>query len=240
MPDAKPATAYYDIGAMRRDGYSDTSILNAIAPDFTPPAPVEQKDKPSSANPFDQFDKPAKVYQAETATLPQTDNSHTAPKAGQIEDGYRFLGGDPASEKNWETVTKPIPQPDNSHTVAWGVGIVVFVAVALLVWFKFKKTKTATGVGAAAQSPIYEQKENSFAEIEPHDLQLSATKGNAMCVALWTRKSQGAPDNTRGRARMCRKTTMIPFRKDSHSPPPPAHPESPRWACRDCPGVAGQ
>lgn len=92
-------------------------------------------------NPFDQFDKPAKVYQTETATP---------------------------------------PQPDNSHTVAWGVGITVFVAVALLAWFKFKKTETAIGVSAAAQSPIHEQKEKSYAEIEPYDLQLGTTKGNAM------------------------------------------------------------
>ncbi len=27
-----------------------------------------------------------------------------APPAGKVEDGYRFLGGDPAREENWEKV----------------------------------------------------------------------------------------------------------------------------------------
>lgn len=173
MPDAKPATAHYDIEAMRKDGYSDTnilkalhgefstkydieamrkaghsdtSILNAIAPDFTPPAQAVPIGKQASANPFDQFD---------------TQNAKVDQFGGVLIDGS-------------------LPQPDNSHTLAWGAGIAVFVAVALLAWFKFRKTETVSGAGTAAQSHIYEQKENSYAEKEPHSLQMGATKGNAM------------------------------------------------------------
>ena len=195
MPDAKPSTGHYDIEAMRKDGYSDTnilkalhgefstkydieamrkaghsdtSILNAIAPDFTP-AQAVPIGKQASANPFDQFD---------------TQNAKVPP---DLPPGFRYADEQPeASTGNAKVdqfggvlVDGLLPQPDNSHTVAWGAGAAVFVAVALLAWFKFKKAETATGAGAA-QLPIHERQEKCYAENEPHDLQLGATKGNAI------------------------------------------------------------
>ena len=35
---------------------------------------------------------------------PKTPNAPTTPKVGFIEEGYRFKGGDPSDQKNWEKV----------------------------------------------------------------------------------------------------------------------------------------
>lgn len=194
---------------MRKAGHSDTSILNAIAPDFMPPAPVEPKSdvampaqKTADYNivqeavhrgySMDEIaDRLAKNAGYDPALLRERgyDSNeillklgYSAPKpeeAGVINSGKTAESKMPVALEQ-QIGTTPLQQPDNSHTVAWGVSIAVFVAVALLAWFKFKKIGSATGVGTAAQSPIHEQKEKSYAKKEPHNLQLDATKGNAM------------------------------------------------------------
>lgn len=116
----------------------------------------EIEDKKPKPNVFDQFDKPSNAR----TPIGLFDDLLDKPK--EAEPPSSILGA------------------TNSHTVAWVFGAAVFIAIALLAWLRFKKTETATGVGAAAQSPIYERNENSYAEREPHNLQLSTTKGNAM------------------------------------------------------------
>lgn len=187
MPDAKPATAYYDIGAMRRDGYSDTnilkalhgefstkydieamrkaghsdtSILNAVAPDFTPSAPIV-----------------GTVAESKMPVAPEQQVGTAGAKSKFWEEFDKAQAKKNAPEQ--QAGTASLPQPDNSHTLAWGAGATVLLAVALLAWLKFKKTETSTGAGAA-QSPIHEQTEKCYAEEVPHALQLGTAKGSAM------------------------------------------------------------
>jgi hypothetical protein len=46
----------------------------------------------------------AKLRNLPTDTLPAEMKPTGAPEVGSIKKGYRFKGGDPADEKNWEKV----------------------------------------------------------------------------------------------------------------------------------------
>jgi hypothetical protein len=36
--------------------------------------------------------------------------SQSGPQPGQVEDGFQFMGGDPADQRNWKPAGGPTPQ----------------------------------------------------------------------------------------------------------------------------------